>query len=190
MKRWYTSDTHFFHENIIKLCHRPFENVHSMNGCIRRNWNEIVDPDDEVYHLGDVYLNRIKGGNASADNVNSFLGSLNGHKYVVLGNHDDPNDYILKSHFTILPPNYEVKYEDKRIVLSHYPMRAWNGSFGGSLHFFGHTHGLLENTQQSMDVGVDCWNFAPILSSVSSMGMTNGKPIEEDKYRDAVIKPR
>lgn len=48
------------------------------------------------------------------------------------------------------------------VVLSHYPMRAWNKSHHGSLNLFGHVHCRKYDTSQSVDVGVDSWDFYPI----------------------------
>ena len=39
---FFTSDTHFFHEGIIKFCNHPFESVEEMNETLIRNWNETV----------------------------------------------------------------------------------------------------------------------------------------------------
>ena len=54
MKTWVISDTHWYHENIIKLCHRPFLSAKEMNEKLIENWNSVVSRDDTVYHLGDV----------------------------------------------------------------------------------------------------------------------------------------
>jgi calcineurin-like phosphoesterase family protein len=52
-----------------------------MNEMIVHNWNAIVRPDDTVYHLGDVALGPIE------DSL-KYIGRLNGHKILVVGNHD------------------------------------------------------------------------------------------------------
>ena len=36
-----------------------------------------------------------------------------------------------------------------------------NKSHHGSLMLYGHSHGSLPGTDQSLDVGVDCWDLAP-----------------------------
>ena len=53
---WFTSDTHFSHCNIIKYCNRPFKDVDEMNKILIQNWNNVVRPDDIVWHLGDFAL--------------------------------------------------------------------------------------------------------------------------------------
>jgi hypothetical protein len=47
-------------------------------------------------------------------------------------------------------------------VLCHYALRTWNGSHRGALRLYGHSHGGLAGDSQSVDVGVDCWDFRPV----------------------------
>ena len=56
IKVYFTSDTHFYHSNIIDFCKRPFKNVEDMNETLIENWNRIVSQDDNVFHLGDFCL--------------------------------------------------------------------------------------------------------------------------------------
>jgi calcineurin-like phosphoesterase family protein len=81
MTIWFTSDTHFGHARIIELSNRPFRDVDHMNEELVRRWNELVQPEDHVYHLGDVALGSF------ADSI-AHIGRLNGVKTMVTGNHD------------------------------------------------------------------------------------------------------
>ena len=81
MTVFFTSDTHFSHARIIELCDRPFRDVQHMNEMLVENWNDIVSPDDTVYHLGDVALGQI-------EESLGYISRLNGDKVLVTGNHD------------------------------------------------------------------------------------------------------
>ena len=48
------------------------------------------------------------------------------------------------------------------VVLCHYAMLVWSRSHHGAIHLYGHSHGNLPGDSQSCDVGVDCWDFAPV----------------------------
>ena len=80
MKYFFTSDTHFGHENIIEYCGRPFKDVTHMNEELIRRWNARVTPDDVVFHLGDFSM---MGGA-----VSKFYKRLNGNIIWIKGNHD------------------------------------------------------------------------------------------------------
>ena len=55
-KVYFTSDTHFYHSNIIGFCKRLFKNVEDMNETLIENWNQVVSQDDIVFHLGDFCM--------------------------------------------------------------------------------------------------------------------------------------
>ena len=44
---YYTADTHFGHNNIIRLCNRPFSTIEEMDNTLIKNWNERVSNNDE-----------------------------------------------------------------------------------------------------------------------------------------------
>lgn len=81
MKKIYLiADTHFSHENIIKYCNRPFNDIDEMNNEMINNWNNIVKKDDIVYHLGDFTID--------SDDLKNLVNKLNGEIYFIRGNHD------------------------------------------------------------------------------------------------------
>ncbi len=53
---YFTSDLHFYHDNIIKHVGRPFCNSDEMNHVLIQNWNRRIQDRDEVYILGDVTM--------------------------------------------------------------------------------------------------------------------------------------
>src|SRR5690606_36562794 len=53
---WFTSDHHFGHANIIKFCNRPYADADEMDRALVEKWNDVVGPDDMVFHLGDFTL--------------------------------------------------------------------------------------------------------------------------------------
>jgi calcineurin-like phosphoesterase family protein len=79
--RFFTSDTHFMHKNIIKFCNRPYPDERTMTEHMVRIWNETVAWDDDVFHLGDVAL-------GPWEKWDGILTRLNGRKFLSIGNHD------------------------------------------------------------------------------------------------------
>lgn len=117
-KVFFTSDTHFYHGNIIRFCNRPFKSVEMMNETIISNWNNTVGQDDIVFHLGDFCL----GGSAE---WTKMLDRLNGKIYLILGNHDLKNirqGYINRFEHVAMQMHIEVNKQ--KIYLNHYPFYA------------------------------------------------------------------
>jgi|SRR6478735_1148981 len=104
-QRFFTSDTHFGHARIIELCDRPFKSVEHMDETLINNWNETVSPGDIVYHLGDVAL-------GSWDRWDGILSRLNGHKILVVGNHDRIFAGASERHRERFTPIYEQWFVD------------------------------------------------------------------------------
>lgn len=146
--KFFTSDTHFSHYNIIRYCNRPFNSSNEMNDVIVENWNSVISQEDEVYHLGDVCF-------GDFDNIRS---RLNGKIYLIKGNHDRK---VNPRNFEWIKDYYNLKVGNTNIILSHYAFAVWDKSHHGSIHLYGHSHGTYTQKGKCMDVGVDTNNFHP-----------------------------
>ena len=156
MAVFFTSDTHFGHDAIIKHCERPFASVDKMNATMIENWNAMIGPEDTVYHLGDFSFR-------SAKPLAAYREALNGTLHLIAGNHDHPLTEEYHRQFASVSSILEIKLDGKRIVLCHYPMREWHGCWRDSWHLFGHVHSRLNHEPHgfSLDVGVDSNEYRP-----------------------------
>lgn len=154
---FFTSDLHFYHDNVIQYSNRPFKDVTEMNEALIANWNSVVKTTDVIYVLGDVAL-------CKPDLATSIVKRLNGTKHLLFGNHD--KNLRKNSDFLALwasAQDYkEIKIHKQPIALMHYQMNVWNCSHHGSWHLHGHCHGEGEHITNSLDVGVDVWNYTPV----------------------------
>ena len=50
----------------------------------------------------------------------------------------------------------------QKLVLYHYPMITWESARNGAFQLFGHVHDQWRGTRNSVNVGVDQWNFCPV----------------------------
>ena len=52
----------------------------------------------------------------------------------------------------------------QRVALwvSLYAHVTWPHCWLGDLHVYGHSHGNIPAARASLDVGVDCWDWAPV----------------------------
>lgn len=160
MKTFYTSDTHFGHDNIRKYCKRPYSTVEQMDSSLINNWNSVVSKEDTVYHLGDFSFGR-RNNSRDIDRARDILVSLNGHKKLVLGNHDGIIP-ALREEFDWIGNYLKIEDEGAEVVLFHYPITEWDGFFRGSTHLFGHVHANRTVLGRAWDVGVDNNDYTPV----------------------------
>jgi len=146
-KHFFTADTHFGDGRTLELSRRPFSNVPEMDKSIINNWNQTVQPNDVVYHLGDF-------------GTPDIIQHLNGNIIFLPGNYDTPPMLDgLSSYCTIVEPNTVINVSGHTFQLVHEPDSAV-----ASEHFFlfGHIHKLQMVKRNGLNVGVDCHNFVPL----------------------------
>jgi len=168
-----TSDSHFFHFNIIGSCNRPFKDENEMNEVMINNWNSVVNKDSVVFHLGDFAWGGFNKWKEVRDR-------LNGRIVLIMGNHDRKNltPTAEKELFDFVTQQMYLRIEGRPVYLNHYPFLCYSGIYREpedqvwALH--GHIHlgpsslggkdiprmKYLYPTQY--DVGVDMNNFTPI----------------------------
>ena len=160
MAHWYTADTHFGHENVIRFCNRPFANTADMDVTMLKNLADRVGPDDDLWVLGDFAFGR-KAKDASF--LSEIFEQLPGaRKHLITGNHEfQPT---LELGWDTVTPFMELRDgpQNQLNTLCHYPMITWNHARRGALQFFGHVHDNWKGSFNSVNVGVDVWDFMPV----------------------------
>ena len=126
------SDHHFGHVNILTFRTlagdplRSFDDINHMNEHIVDKHNSVVKPSDKVYFGGDLGM---KGA------IAKYLPRMNGHKRLILGNHDYPDMSLYTPYFDAI---YSYRILD-RMMLTHIPIHSYSiGKNHANIH--GHTH--------------------------------------------------
>lgn len=190
--KYFVSDLHYGHRNVINYCNRPFKDIEEMHEYMTKTWNETVKPEDSVYCLGDFSLNPKWSA--------SVTPHLNGIKFLVPGNHDacypfegrtkhlkmierytkDGWNYLGKEHLLKLSNGMNV-------LLSHLPYQNDAGNEydnrymnykpidKGMFLLCGHLHGRFIKYARMIDVGIDAHNM---------------KLVSEDKIINIINDPR
>ena len=155
---FFTSDTHFGSDRTLKFSRRPFANTQEMDEKMINNWNKVVGKDDIVYHLGDF-------GNYDV------LKKLNGKITLILGNYEQNalktdfkgnflefSTYLKKIGFCdVIEDHLILSINDSSYFLTHEPLNCSKEYF----NLFGHIHEKCKCKRFGLNIGIDCFNFAP-----------------------------
>lgn len=186
-RTFFTSDTHFSHDLMIRL--RGFDSAEEHDSFIVEQWNRIVRPNDIIFHMGDVTLKNVS-------RVRHVMEQLHGIKHLILGNHDRAHPCFKNSHNQHAPYREffesvslfgRIRINQTNIVLSHFPYEGESEEREDRLVEFrlrdqgiplihGHTHSG-ENYSRSdqgssmIHVGWDAWE----------------RPVSEDEIREYIF---
>lgn len=179
---WFTSDTHLGHELVAQK--RGFDTVEEHDAHLAKMWDRVVQPDDDVWVLGDLAMNGWK-------QRLGWFGQRPGHKNLVLGNHDrahpsqknaHAHQVEFLRHFESVQSSASINRNGETLLLSHFPYNGegstrdvvkkdrytqWRLRDEGLPLIHGHTHDPIQfrfSTRGSKmhHVGVDAWNLSPV----------------------------
>lgn len=148
---YFIADLHFGEtkDRLNNMLFRQFDSVNEHDNLIINNYNKIIKPKDNVIFVGDICYN-----NDKLDLINK----LNGKKHLILGNHDDLDQEKYEEYFITVQHDTEITKNGLNLYINHYPSLAkidkWN--------ICGHVHNSWRFQKNTINVGVDCWQFKPV----------------------------
>jgi calcineurin-like phosphoesterase family protein len=126
-----------------------------MNEAIIQNWNAVVKPNDTVYVVGDIIMGK-------STEIDKLLKVLQGQKVLVIGNHDKQRLRFLRPFMKEVHKSLDFEFEGKEILVRHKPMYdALPIQY--DLQICGHVHEKWKTGNRMVNVGVDVWDFKPVL---------------------------
>lgn len=155
-RTWLYADPHFFHAGVCRFLRtdgtklRPWDDPDVMSEEMIQWYNEMVSPEDRVYILGDLAMNRRA--------LDRSLPRLMGRKVLVKGNHDIDKLSYYSQYFDDIRA-YVVK---KGFILSHIPIHAESLS-RWVVNIHGHLHANKVDDDRYECVSVEHTDYRPIL---------------------------
>ena len=159
---YFTADTHFGHENVIRFCGRPYTTAAEMDEALVENWNSRVKGNDTVFILGDLFF---RSGNAE-----EILRRLKGKKRLLVGNHDGSwmTKVDVSRYFASVDLMLELSDGRHALTLCHYPLLTWKHA-KKSYMIHGHIHNqrnhayeILKTLPRVLNAGVDVNFYRPV----------------------------
>ena len=177
------SDTHFGHAGVCKFLRddgvtklRPWTSPEEMDEYMVQAWNSTVKPNDKVYHLGDVVINR---------KALQTLNRLNGDKVLIRGNHDIFRDEEYLPYFRAIRAYHVLD----GMIFSHIPLHeASLGRFGVNVH--GHLHAGRVRLPRGVDVKTNTVLYSDkpdVRYHCVCVEQTNYKPISLEELRERIL---
>ena len=175
------ADHHFYHQNILNYTRKEFNNLEEMNEFILKKHNETINHEDIVIFLGDFCF--------KTNHILDLLTKMNGHKYLVLGNHDS-KDLIRKYPSLGFEGIFTMPIKIKDNYLSHEPLlneerndltfQLITKEFKtkNALNYHGHIHDTIINKPNYHNVTCENLNYKPIfLEKTNSLSKQTDLPL-------------
>jgi calcineurin-like phosphoesterase family protein len=152
---YFTSDLFLSRPQSAKT--RGFASIQEMDDHIITNWNELVKPEDLVYHLGNFAWDPI-GAEDGIQKLNGTIAFISGDWDLairdILGN--IPQHEILKEEIVLL--------DALDLVISHWPLLDWPGMNDKTIHIHGGSkHKSVINKESiRINCNTELWSYKPI----------------------------
>lgn len=133
---------------------RPFTSTEEMDETMVERWNKVVPVSAKVYHLGDVVVR--------SENYD-VLRRLNGHKRLILGNHDHADMAVYAKYFEKIGSSRNLE----GLLLTHIPVHPQGimGKIKANVHGHIHNNDHRMPTQlpkEYVNVCVEVVNYTPV----------------------------
>ena len=126
----------------------------------------MVRPSDTVLFVGDVFFTKV-------EEAKRILAMMNGHKLLVLGNHDRSATAMAKIGFDVVASELHMCIAGSHVRVHHYPYWENRGEderdkakrprkVKGEILIHGHTHSPKKRDGNLIHVGVDAWAYKPV----------------------------
>jgi calcineurin-like phosphoesterase family protein len=135
---YFVGDLHLGHEGMVRFTDkdgkkiRPYATIQEHDEALIKNINSVVKPEDRLYFLGDVVINR---------RCLPQIGRINGRKKLIKGNHDifKLEDYM--PYFEDISA-YRI-YPKMGVIMSHIPVHPNQLEHRFKFNVHGHLHSNL-----------------------------------------------
>ena len=155
MRTYLISDLHFGHKNIIDYESRPFEDLDHQDKCLIDNWNAVIGKHDMVFVLGDFSF-------YGKEKTKQIVSKLNGHKLLVMGNHDKGRTVSWWRDAGFDEVSYYPIMINDFIILSHEPVYLNPKMPYVNIHGHIHSNSIQSNgTNQYFNVCIDANAYYP-----------------------------
>lgn len=163
MTTYFWSDLHLNHKKMYELPFtsikdsskpiRPFSSAEEADAYMINQYNSIVKPEDKVYFLGDIAMNK-KG-------LELMSQMQKGHNYLIMGNHDNQAPVLEYSKY--FNKVYGVLYMNNiRSILTHVPVHSGFKGDRFSYNIHGHLHDTFINESGYINISVEHTGYKPI----------------------------
>lgn len=140
----------------------PFESAEKMNAAMIERWNNVVQPDNIVFNLGDFAWLR--------NEMVHYSNKLNGKKCFILGNHDFEGNrwWLNEKNFdnAVFPFMNVLTYNNQDFLLIHRPEDVPDWWKGWVIH--GHHHWMLpkfpfvDGIRKNINVSCEIVDYTPV----------------------------
>lgn len=192
-KIYIIGDHHFMHRNIISYTRNNFNDVIEMNEYIIKKHNQKVNKDDIVIFLGDFSFKK--------DVIKDFLHKMNGHKYLIIGNHDA---FELARNYPLygLEGVFTSPIKINENYLSHEPLISGERSDNhfnlivnefqkesGKINYHGHVHTNEFIAPNYINAACEQLDYEPLLIGVTQELLTENEqvPFINSSYLDKIL---